>query len=32
MKGKDCFSCHAPHSLNPHRRLHHPAPTSKAGK
>lgn len=32
MKGKDCFSCHAPHSLNPHKSLHQPAPAAPGGK
>jgi hypothetical protein len=30
MQGKDCFSCHTPHGLNPHRSLWH-KPASATG-
>ncbi|MBI5281824.1 MAG: cytochrome c3 family protein [Candidatus Solibacter usitatus] len=37
MKGtsggpRTCFSCHAPHSLSPHKSLWHPDVSSKGGK
>lgn len=33
MRGKDCFSCHTPHGLNPHRSLwHKPAPAKGGSK
>lgn len=31
MKGKDCFSCHTPHGLNPHRSLWHRPADAKGG-
>ncbi|MEJ5366880.1 MAG: cytochrome c3 family protein [Bryobacteraceae bacterium] len=31
MRGKDCFSCHTPHGLNPHRSLWHPQVKSEGG-
>jgi hypothetical protein len=31
MQGKDCFSCHTPHGLNPHRSLWHKPASAKGG-
>jgi hypothetical protein len=31
MKGKDCFSCHTPHGLNPHRSLWHRTDKARGG-
>jgi hypothetical protein len=31
MKGKNCFSCHTPHGLNPHRSLWHRPANAKGG-
>jgi uncharacterized CHY-type Zn-finger protein len=31
MRVKDCFACHTPHGLNPHRSLWHKPANSKGG-
>ncbi|GIU80029.1 MAG: hypothetical protein KatS3mg005_3267 [Bryobacteraceae bacterium] len=31
MRVKECFACHAPHGLNPHRSLWHKPSNSKGG-
>jgi len=31
MQGKDCFACHTPHGLNPHRSLWHKPVSAKKG-
>ncbi len=31
MRGKDCFACHTPHGLNPHRSLWHKTAHAKGG-
>jgi len=31
MRGKDCFTCHTPHGLNPHRSLWNPQARANGG-